>query len=130
MDTLNPVPFPTLAGHKNVNLTTLRRGGEAVVTPVWFVVLDGLLYVRTGAASGKVKRIRNNPRVLLAPATVRGRPVGSNTGARARVLGPEEAGLAATAIRLLRRRYRTTPLVDLFIGAEERAVVEISPIQA
>lgn len=130
MESLNPIPFPTLEGHKNVNLTTFRRGGEAVVTPVWFVVLDGMLYVRTGADSGKVKRIRNDPRVLLAPATVRGRPVGPATGARARALGPEEAELAATAIRLLRCRYRTTPLVDLFMGAEERAVLEIAPVQA
>ena len=46
------------------------------------------------------------------------------------VLGPEEAELAATAIRLLRRRCGTTSPVDLFIGAEKRGVLEIMPVRA
>ena len=101
-----------------------------VVTPVWFVVVDGKLYVRTGADSGKVKRIRNNPRVLLAPATVRGRRVGPESEARARVLGPGEEGLAETVIERLGQRYRTMPIVDLFVGSEEHAVLEIEPVEA
>ena len=61
-----------LEGHKNINLTTFRKSGNEVPTPVWFVVLEGKLYVRTEASSGKVKRIRNNGRVEPAPSTVRG----------------------------------------------------------
>ena len=123
-------PFPALEGHKNANLTTFRKSGVPVVTPVWYVVLDGKLYVRTGADSGKVKRIRNDSRVLLAPATVRGKQLGPESEARARILGPEEEGLAESAMKLLRRRYKTTPVVDLFLGREEQAVLEIEPAAA
>lgn len=122
--------FPALEGHKNVNLATFRKSGEPVVTPVWYIVLDGKLYVRTGAGSGKVKRIRNNPRVLLAPTTVRGKRIGPESEAKARILGPGEEELAEKAIERLRRRYKTTPIVDLFVGREEHAVLEIEPVGA
>ena len=123
-------PFPTLEGHKNINLTTFRKSGEPVVTPVWYVVLDGKLYVRTEAGSGKVKRIRNAPRVLLAPATVRGKQVGPESEARARILVPGEEELAESAMKLLRQRYRTMPIVDLFLDREEQAVLELEPAEA
>ncbi len=122
--------FPALEGHKNINLATFRKSGEPVVTPVWYIVLDGKLYVRTGAGSGKVKRIRNNPRVLLAPTTVRGKRIGPKSEAKARILGPGEEELAEKAIERLRRRYKTTPIVDLFVGREEHAVLEIEPVGA
>jgi len=86
--------FPALEGHKNTNLTTFRKSGELVVTPVWYVVMNGKLYVKTGAHSGKVKRIRNSGSVLLGPATVKGKQIGPVTEARARVLGPGEEELA------------------------------------
>lgn len=120
-------PFPALEGHKNMNLATFRKSGEPVVTPVWYVILDGKLYVRTGTGTGKARRIRNNSRVLLAPATVRGRKIGPDSEARARILGPGEEELVGKAMESLRRRYRTTPLVDLFVRREELAVIEIVP---
>ncbi len=121
-------PFPALEGHKNANLTTFRKSGVPVVTPVWYVVLDGKLYVRTGADSGKVKRIRNNRRAELAPSTVRGKTIGLTTEAEARVLGPGEENLAEKAMELLGRKYKTTPIVNLLTRGHERAVLEISPI--
>lgn len=120
-------PFPTLEGHKNINLTTFRKSGDAVPTPVWFVVLEDKLYVRTEAGSGKVKRIRNNGRVELAPSTVRGKTVGPTTEGEARVLGPGEENLAEKAMKLLGRKYKTTPIVNLLTRGHERAVLEISP---
>ncbi|KAA9131199.1 PPOX class F420-dependent oxidoreductase [Microbacterium caowuchunii] len=62
-----------LAEHEYVLLTTFRRTGEPVGTPVW-VVRDGeRLIVTTGADSGKVKRLRHTPRVTLTPCDMRGR---------------------------------------------------------
>ena len=56
-----------LADARFVSLTTFRRSGEAVSTPVW-VGRDGAsLVVLTPADSGKVKRLRNDPRVELRP---------------------------------------------------------------
>jgi uncharacterized protein len=105
------------------------RAADPVTTPVWYVVRDGKLYVRTGAGSGKVKRIRNDPHVQLAPATVRGKQLGLESEARARILGPGEEELAEKVMKRLSRRYKTMPIVDLFVGREEHAVLEIEPVE-
>jgi PPOX class probable F420-dependent enzyme len=55
-----------------VNLETFRRSGLGVKTPVWFVQDGEALYARTVADSGKVKRIRNCPRVNIAPCRMNG----------------------------------------------------------
>src|SRR5215472_6089970 len=63
--------------HENViSLETYRKSGVAVRTPVWFLVEDGTLIVHTGGTSGKVKRIRRNPKVRVAPSKFRGEPKG------------------------------------------------------
>jgi PPOX class probable F420-dependent enzyme len=59
-----------------VNIETFRRNGQGVRTPVWFVDGDGAIFIRTGANSGKVKRIRNNPEVHLAPCRADGTVIG------------------------------------------------------
>ena len=57
----------SLADARFVSLTTFRRSGERVSTPVW-VARDGeALVVLTPAGSGKVERLRRDPRVELAP---------------------------------------------------------------
>ena len=62
-----------LGDERFVSLTTFRRSGERVSTPVW-VGRDGdALVVTTPQASGKVKRIRNNPRVELCSCSRMGR---------------------------------------------------------
>jgi hypothetical protein len=92
-----------LAKQRYVSLTTFRRDGTAASVPVWVVSDDGeRLLVWTGADTWKVKRIRRDPRVLIAPADYRGRELGPHIEAQARVLGPE-AG--AIVVPLLRRKY-------------------------
>jgi PPOX class probable F420-dependent enzyme len=61
--------------HNYINLTTFRTNGIAVPTPVWFVEIDGNLYVFTGAQTGKAKRIRANGRASVAPSDARGNPL-------------------------------------------------------
>ena len=90
------------AGQKYLNLETYRRNGEAVATPVWFAEDAGVLYIYSLANAGKVKRIRNNPRVRVMPCDVRGKPKGEWVEARARVL--DDAG-AERAHRLLDKKY-------------------------
>ena len=90
--------FEHLRGHKYCLLVTCKRSGEAVPTPVWFGLGDGKLYVRSEAAVAKVKRIRNDPHVRVAPCTVRGKPLGPPAEGKARVLEQgrdEEAAEAA-----------------------------------
>jgi PPOX class probable F420-dependent enzyme len=62
----------TLRGKKYINITTFRKDGRAVSTPVEFVVKDGAIYIRAREGSGKTKRARINPKVKIGPCTIRG----------------------------------------------------------
>jgi PPOX class probable F420-dependent enzyme len=83
---------------KHALLVTFRRDGSAVATPVWAAPAAGRLYVRTARGSPKVARLRRDARVLVAPCTARGRPLGPPFEARARVLAPEEEAIAERAL--------------------------------
>ena len=58
---------------KYLSLTSFRRDGSGVATPVWFVADNGHLVVETDADSYKVKRIRRDPHVRIALCDARGR---------------------------------------------------------
>lgn len=75
---------------KFLQLTTYRKNGETVDTPVWFVEREGKLFVRTGLKSGKARRLRNDPRVGVAPASRPGYVVGRSVQGRARFLSEDE----------------------------------------
>ena len=57
---------------KYLGLTTFKRDGRGVTTPVWFVPEDGRLLVETDADSYKVKRIRREPTVMVGLCSARG----------------------------------------------------------
>ncbi|MGH9136710.1 MAG: PPOX class F420-dependent oxidoreductase [Acidimicrobiales bacterium] len=117
-----------LRGHNYAVVVTFRRNGDAVPSPAWFGLDDdGRAYVGTMHDAGKVKRIRNDPKVLIAPATMRGKPKGPAILATGRVLPPEEwphaeAALAA-AYGLGRRLYERV----LGLPEEKSTYVEITP---
>ena len=122
-------PFEVLAGHRYVRLSTFRRSGAAVPTPVWFVRLGENLYVVTGRNTGKVKRIRNNPGVTLAPSDFRGRPKGPDLRA---VAGVTNEGRDGPADRALRGKYgwqyRVVELIEGLLGVvNERVYLELRP---
>jgi uncharacterized protein len=79
-----------LKGYRFLNLATLRKNGVAVVTTVLFALANGRIYVWTTKDSGKVKRIRSNPAVRIAPSTRLGRPLGPISAASARILSVTE----------------------------------------
>jgi PPOX class probable F420-dependent enzyme len=121
--------FDTLEKHRYANLTTFRRTGEGVKTPVWFAVVNGAAYVFTGRDSGKVKRIRNDPRVDLAPSDVRGRVKGASLEATARILQPSEEAFAEGALReKYTWQYRGfNLLLRLLRNAGEHVFLELRP---
>jgi uncharacterized protein len=87
-----------VAAFKRALLVSYRRDGTPVPTPVWAAPHEGRLYVRSERASGKLKRLRNDDRVLIAPCTVRGRPLGAPFEARATLLEGERELLAERAL--------------------------------
>jgi PPOX class probable F420-dependent enzyme len=80
----------TLAKEPYLSLTTFRKVGTPVPTPVWAAGDNGALLVWTGAGSGKVKRLRHTSRVTVAPCDRRGRLDSDPIVATARVMAPEE----------------------------------------
>jgi PPOX class probable F420-dependent enzyme len=94
-----PTTLVSLGKQKYISLTTFRRTGAAVATPVWFVQLDHTLYVYSDATAGKVKRIRNNPQVQMAVCTLLGRVKGPTvTGVARIVTDPQEQARAKAAL--------------------------------
>jgi len=81
----NPMP-DAIRGQKYMSLTTFRKTGAGVATPVWFGEEQEKVYVMTRPDSGKVKRIRNNSKVRVAPCTVRGKVTGPQLEATASIL--------------------------------------------
>jgi PPOX class probable F420-dependent enzyme len=85
------VPIPReIRGQKYISLATFRKNGTAVPTPVWFGEQDDKLYVMSRNDSGKYKRIRNNPQVRVASCTMRGKIMGPDFAAVARILPPKD----------------------------------------
>lgn len=72
---------------------TYRKSGQPMPSPVNFCVSDGKLYLRSERDTGKVTRLRN-PRVLLVPCGLRGKPTGEAVAATGRILPSEEAARA------------------------------------
>ncbi len=81
-----------------IRLTTYRRDGTPVGTPVSIAVDGGRAFIRTYNRAGKAKRLHNNPNVEIAPCTMRGKLTGPAIRAQARLLSGDEAKIAAKAI--------------------------------
>jgi uncharacterized protein len=88
---------------KTILLTTYKRDGTAVATPVSLAFDGEQAYFRSYDKAWKTKRLRHNPAVQAAPATLRGKPTGPAIRARATLLDGEQARVAA---RALARRHR------------------------
>ncbi|WP_329037093.1 PPOX class F420-dependent oxidoreductase [Streptomyces sp. NBC_01725] len=87
-----------------VSLTTYRKDGTGVDTPVWHAVDGGVLYIWTRSDSWKVKRLRNNSRVVVTACDARGRiaPGAATAEGTARLLEGEDA---AQVNKFLARKY-------------------------
>lgn len=97
------MPIPSaIHGSKYILLTTFRKDGTAVPTPVWFGEEEDKLYIVTRADSGKCKRIRNHSQVRIAPCTFRGKVTGPESSALARILPAEDWPHAR---RIVNRKY-------------------------
>ncbi len=90
------------SNQKYINLETYRKNGQAVQTPVWFVIEGSVIYIRTDKNSGKIKRAKNNPHVRITPCTARGQPKGKWLNGEARIASWSESQFAN---QLLRQKY-------------------------
>jgi uncharacterized protein len=127
-----PNPFQPFAREKYLSIETFRKSGEGVKTPVWFAGTgfdspSPVIYLYSEVQSGKAKRIRNNPRVRIAPCDIRGNVKGEWVDARAEILEPPAI---AEAMRLLNRKYGLVKrILDIFAAfrPNNRIVFAIHP---
>ena len=96
--------FAPLRAERHMSLATFRRNGEAVPTPIWFVEVDGCLYVRTASHFKKLERIARNPRVTVAPCTDSGGVTGTECAGVARILARDDPAIEV-AEAALEARY-------------------------
>jgi uncharacterized protein len=83
--------FETIRVQPMINLVTFRKNGQPVPTPVAVSHADGKLYIITGVKTGKIKRLRHNPLIKVAPCDWSGKLLGDMVDAQARVLTPAES---------------------------------------
>lgn len=86
-----------------ISLVTFRKDGSAAPTPVWFAEASGKLYVFTEAKSYKVRRLRRDPSLRVAPCTMMGRVTGPWREGRGRIV--DDPATVARAYRALHRKY-------------------------
>ena len=82
--------FLKILSKGTISLTTYRKSGQEVHTPVWVVNIDERGYVRTSMKAGKIKRIRNNSDVVVAPCTSSGKITGEKVLAKAVIIEPRK----------------------------------------
>lgn len=106
--------FERLAAEKYVVLTTFRRSGVAVATPIWLAGSDRELVMWSERKAGKVKRIRNNGRVEVQACDRRGRQThGAKVTGQARLLDDEATERACAVIA---RKYGAIGHVTMFFS--------------
>lgn len=126
--------FAALRDKKYLSLETFKKNGDGVKTPVWFAAdptrelsgTDARLFVYTIGNTGKVKRIRNNGRVRIAPCTARGEVRGEWSEGRAEIISGDEA---ARGMKLLSKKYFPLKQILGFFAAfsrRERVVMAIT----
>ena len=103
-----------------INIETYQKNGHPIRTPLWFVIKDEQIYVRTDRDSGKVKRIRNNQNVRLTVCNIRGKPKGPWLVGKANLeefdsevfsMIRKKYGIRAAFIRFLNKLRRITPII-------------------
>jgi PPOX class probable F420-dependent enzyme len=117
---MDDISLERLAAGKYLLLTSYRKNGAGVATPVWVVRDEDALGVWTAADSWKVKRIRNRADVLVGPCDLRGNPTGEQVAATAEICDP------ATTARyrgLIARKYGVLGRLTL-LGSRLRRGVE------
>jgi uncharacterized protein len=116
---------------QTVLLTTYRRDGTPVGTPVNLAIEGERAFIRTWDSTGKFKRIRNNAEVEIAPSTFRGQPTGPAIHAHAKILGDQESADAGQA--LVRKHPLLqgilVPLIHRLWGYKTR-YIEITPVDS
>lgn len=112
-----------LHNKKHINLETLRKNGDVVKTPVWFVVSNDIVYVVTRKNTGKVKRIKNNQNVRIAPCNFSGKIEGDWISGIAKFVEGDEF---QNAVKLRSKKYGLLAKLAGFLSSSKGDLVVFS----
>ena len=124
----------TAGNSRYIALTTYRRDGRSVTTPVWAVQLEGKLYVVTSKSTGKTRRVRATGRVRFAPCNANGRRIlGEWQDATGRIV--QDEARRSEALAALQRKYGWQLFLAMLVYRlrgfyPERVVLELTPSPA
>ncbi len=106
---------------KYLNLETYRKNGQAVRTPVWFVIDNEVIYVTTPSNTGKVKRLTHSKNIRIVPSNMKGTPKGNWVDATAYFANESES---SQAIKLRKKKYGLmAKLIGLSVYRKGKPVV-------
>ena len=121
----------TTGDSRYIALTTYRRDGRPVTTPVWAVTMEGKYYVFTANSTGKAKRVRATGRVRFAPCSMNGRRIfGEWREGTGRVV--HDGALRDGALAALQRKYGWQLSVAMLVYRlrglyRDRVMLELTP---
>jgi PPOX class probable F420-dependent enzyme len=131
MEELNPQLAP-LSKQWAVLLTTYKRDGTPVGTAVNIAVDGGRAYVRSAGNTGKIKRVRNNPEVEVAPCKPSGQPTGPAIHAHARVLNEDDEAETKRASDLINHKHPIVQRAAVQLGHKlmryKTMYIELTPV--
>jgi len=126
-----PNLYEALRNQQYISLTTYRKTGQAMATPVWFVDAGSVIYIWTEGSSGKVKRLRNNQKVELAASDGRGKILGPAFQATGRVFNLEnDPASYKKADDAMKKKYGFGLAMFRFIGklsGKKYVFIEVKP---
>lgn len=120
-----------LGSEKFLSLTTFKRNGDAVATPLWVVEDAGQLVFWTPAESWKVKRVRRNPQVTVVTCSRTGAVAPGERAVPGRAQVVEEAAEVSRVQAMVKRKYGLEFLVVTTIerimrrGCERRVLLRV-----
>ena len=119
-----------------IQLTTFRRSGEGVPTPVWVVPDGERLAVFTPAGTGKLKRVRATPRVTVAECSRRGKVADGVVPVEATATATADQAEVDRVTAMLAKKYglqfRIFMLIEKVVarGERDREVIHLHPVDA
>lgn len=112
-----------LDSKKYIALETFKKNNQPVKTPVWFVIHNGMIYVITRDKTGKVKRLKNNSNVRIAPCTLFGKVIGDWGAGNAKFVTDEEF---KKALELRKRKYGVMDTIARFASRKKGTLIVFS----
>ena len=112
-----------IKSEKYVSLETYKKSKQAVRTPVWFVIKDGLIIIVTRDQTGKIKRIRNNKKVKIATCSIKGKTSMQMVSGTAKILTQEET---ESAVKIRDKKYGFFSKVAKFLTKGKGNLIAIS----